>query len=200
MEQLLEIAHTLREIADLLEQLAQPPPPEAWMFPVGTDEFPPKTWYCAQYHTYPNPPPGVYNHTGIDLNLDISPWGDIDRGQPVFSIANGTVHDRGYSDGWVGVVVIRVTHDGAPMWFRYAHLDSASITVQPGDPVTAGQHLGDIGDYTRGAAADHLHFDCAIDPFGWPYYRTAWIRWLDPVPILKAHLDPATIDAMLARR
>lgn len=165
--------------------------PDRWALPVGTLQYPAARWYAAQLHTWPGP------HTGIDLNLDVAPYGDIDRGQPVFAIANGTVHQVGSSAGWVGVIVIQVQHQGAPLWVRYAHLDRASISLHPGDTVSAGQQLGVIGNYLP--EGDHLHLDIASEAFTWSWYRTASVDWIDPVPILKAHLDPAQVEAMLRR-
>ena len=168
---------------------------EGWHFPVGSTKFPIEEWYCAQFHTY-DPDANPAGHTGLDLNGDRHPWGDVDRDEPTFAIADGVVHDAGCSPGWVGVVVLRIEHNGLPLWVRYAHLDWQSVTVEPGDVVRAGDPLGVIGNYSKG---DHLHFDMARDPFGWNYWRTRYVRWVDPVPVLKAHLSEAMIDAMLAR-
>jgi len=166
-----------------------------WEMPVGTSEYPPAMWYCAQYHTYPS---GANRHTGIDLNLDLAPWGDVDRHQPIYAIADGVVHEIGYSAGWLGVVVIRHEHEGQPLWARYAHLEK-SVAVEVGEHVLPGRYIGRIGNYVSGRGGDHLHFDMALDPFGWAYYRTSWVRWIDPVPVLKAHLPEDEVDAMLRK-
>jgi murein DD-endopeptidase MepM/ murein hydrolase activator NlpD len=191
-EQLTDIAAALTAMAGRLSALVGP---DVWTFPVGSERFPLADWYCAQYHTYHRDTnPG--GHTGLDLNGDRSPWGDVDRDEPVFAVARGTVHDAGFSEGWRGVVVIRVEHDGAPLWVRYAHLAAASIVVSPGEPVTAGQELGRLGNYSRG---DHLHFDMARDPFGWNYWRARSVGWVDPLPVLLAHLEHDMITLMLDR-
>lgn len=169
--------------------------PATWAFPVGSVKYPTPLWYCAQYHTWP----GVDTHTGCDLNVGVPPYGDIDRDQPVWACTDGRVHETGYSANWLGVVVILIQHEGKPLWVRYAHLDWASIPVGAGDTVYAGDLLGRLGDYGGRKKGDHCHFDMALDPFGWAYYRTSWVRWIDPVPVLKAHLDPDEVDAMLAR-
>lgn len=168
---------------------------DGWMFPVGSEEFPLADWYCAQYHTYDRDT-NLDGHTGLDLNGDRPWWGDVDRDEPVFAVARGTVHDVGFSNGWRGVVVIRVTHEGASLWVRYAHLAADSILVSPGDDVAAGQQIGRLGNYSRG---DHLHFDMASSPFGWGYYRTRWVAWVDSLLILRAHLDGEMIDLMLEK-
>jgi len=171
-------------------------PDESWAFPVGTSEAPPEKWYCAQYHTYAGSPSA--GHTGIDLNLDRSPWGDVDRGFPVWAIAKGQVTSVNHSPGWVGVVVIRHEHQGRPLWVRYAHLAPDSI-VSYGQEVAPGELVGVIGNYIAGRGGDHLHFDMCRDAFSWSWYRTSGYDWVDPVPILKAHLDPDRVDAMLRK-
>ena len=75
-------------------------------------------------------------HTGVDLNAWQAPFGDVDRGEPVWSVADGVVASVGYSDSWLGVVVVECEEDdGTRVWFRYAHLDKDSIDVQVGDRV-----------------------------------------------------------------
>ena len=79
-------------------------------------------------------------------------------------------------------VVLHV-HDGVPVWFRYAHID---VVVAVGDAVEAGQTLGLIADWPN--EGDHLHLDAAFDPFSREWV-TPDIRWVDPAPILRAHID-----------
>lgn len=166
-----------------------------WLFPVGTPATPVAEWYCAQYHTFD----GTGGHTGLDLNLDRAPWGDVDRGEPVYAVTAGVVESAGFSDSWRRVVVLRVEHEGKPLWVRYAHLEREPAMVDPGQTVSAGYVLGRIGDYQRGAGGDHLHFDMALDPFGWNYWLTPGIRWVDPLPVLLAHLEAEWVNAMLER-
>ena len=77
-----------------------------WHFPVGTDKYPPEMWYVAVVHD--TSPQGVLNpgyggpHTGIDLNVDVRPWGDIDRGLPVWAVADGVVHGTWHSERNLG--------------------------------------------------------------------------------------------------
>lgn len=169
-------------------------PSSDWVFPVND----PETWYCAVWHDLTGRKNGGYRHTGIDLNLDKSPWGDVDRGQPVFAVAAGTVTASASSSGWLGVVQIRHEHRGAPLYVRYAHLERLAVTV--GDIVRPGQLLGFIGNWTGGDGGDHLHFDAATDPFYWGAWLQSSINWVDPVEILREHLDGDTITAMLSRK
>jgi murein DD-endopeptidase MepM/ murein hydrolase activator NlpD len=179
---------------------APPVEPERWAFPVGSEQYPLEQWYCAQYHTYdPGPPPS--GHTGLDLNVQVGGKGDVDRGQEVFAIAEGVVTSAGYSNehtgDWLGCVVIRVIHAGRFLWVRYGHLAREEMTRE-GQVVDAGDRLGALGNYTGGAGGDHLHLDAALDAFEWNWYRSNSIRWVDPLPILRAHLDGGLVDRMLA--
>ena len=161
----------------------QPEPP-AWVDPVSTKRYPPARWYCAQFHR-----PGV--HTGLDLNLEIGGRGDVERrlGLSVYAIAAGRVYY--VTDNWsgVGMVVVEHEHNGAPLYVRYAHI---TPVVAVGETVKAGDKLGAFADWRTG---DHLHFDVRDRPF-----TREWLSgpgWLDPVPILKAHLSPSLVDAIL---
>jgi len=166
-----------------------------WVMPVGEGEYPPERWYCAAWHDLTGARnANGYKHTGIDLNLDVSPWGDVERmfGLSVYAIADGVVT---YSTiNWSGepMVVIRHEHEGASLWVRYAHV---LCYLEPGHHVTAGEDLGEFANWRTG---DHLHFDMALDEFTREWLDPN-IRWKDPVPVLKAHHDPAIVDAMLRR-
>ena len=176
----------------------EPEPESQWAYPVGSEEFPTVKWYASQGHRWDaatNPD----GHTGCDLNVDQAPWGDVDRGQPIYAVADGIVHDRGYSAGWVGVIVVKHQHDGADLYVRYAHLDSNSFEVEIADQVNAADLLAKLGNYQAADTGDHLHFDDCLDPITWSEFKTHTKRWVDPVPILKAHLDPAVVDAMLKK-
>lgn len=103
-------------------------------------------------------------HTGVDLTAPV--------GTPVHAVANGVV---GQSDagGWAGVHAVIHHEDGSSL---YAHM--SSMTVSPGDHVTAGQVIGSVGNTGRSFGA-HLHFEyypngaqtsdpyTASDPYVW---------------------------------
>ena len=171
--------------------------PTAWAFPVGNGQYPPEQWYAASVHDLTGALNNGYKHTGLDLNLDLSPWGDVERvlGLAVYAIAPGVV--TYLTDAWSGVpmLVIRHEHNGAPLWVRYAHI---TPTVLLDQVVVAGQTIGGFADYKLSGGGDHLHFDMATTAFSREWLTTA-VAWVDPVPILKAHLDPARVDAMLRR-
>ena len=195
----------VEEAAEIVRWILNAVPPSAWAFPVGTvmsSQYPPERWYAACVHDLTGKANGGYAHTGIDLNLDVNPWGDVDRSMPVWAVANGMVYAAGYSTSYLGSVIVQCEHDGKSLWIRYWHLadDAAFRAWKPGNLVTAGICIGHIGDYKLGEGGDHLHLDMRDKPFEAHWWFTSHAGgWLDPVPILKAHLDPALVDAMLRR-
>jgi len=207
VERVIEIAQRLRVARGELEDgerdlrtLAERLRGEVgWAFPVGTEEFPPEAWYVSVWHDLSGRRNGGYRHTGIDINLDRYPWGDVERGAPVYAVAQGTVVDVGSSAGWLGVVVLRVEHRERWLYVRYGHLDGERLEVLAGQVVEAGQVLGYLGDYRRGDTGDHLHFDVATESFGWGWWLTRTVDWVDPVPVLEAHLGEERVKRMLGR-
>ncbi len=178
----------------------EPPTTEAqWMLPVGTSLYPAQSWGVRGYthdlrttEENPNRLNGKpHPHSGYDINLDVPPYGDVERGLPVYAVASGVVHY--VTDSWsgVGMCVVQHEHEGALVWFRYAHL---TVAVQAGEAVEAGQVLGVIADYPN--EGDHLHLDAALDPFTREWIVDT-IRWIDPAPILRGHIDPALVNGML---
>ena len=128
VEKVIEIAEDLRRRSGQLVQAAEALRDDlvpGWRLPVGTEEHPPEDWYVAQVHSD--------RHTGIDINLDKHPWGDVERGFPIWAIADGVVVSEGCSQGWLSVVVVEHRHDGRPLYARYAHL--GEILVDEGEEV-----------------------------------------------------------------
>ena len=173
------------------------PEEASWAFPVGNQQYPPEMWYVATVHDISGKLNNGYKHTGIDLNLDVSPWGDVERtiGLAVYAVADGIV--TYITDAWSGVpmLVVRVEHNGAPLWIRYGHI---MPVVMIGQAVKAGQALGGFANYKLGGGGDHLHVDCALDEFTREWLHMG-IGWIDPVTILSAHLDPLRVQAMLRK-
>lgn len=190
--------------ADALQNYpAVPPYTTPWAFPVGTPDKPTSDWYAYVLHDLTGRRnPDRYAHTGLDLNLDKSPWGNVDVGEPVFSVADGEIVTLGFSATYRGSVILKVDHFGIPLFVRYWHIDYADAgrALAVGDTVVAGERLGTIDEYPGGYA--HLHFDMAWQLFGahWWFARHPEIEWANPTYVLKTHLDPVMVDEMLARR
>ncbi|SMX69639.1 Peptidase family M23 [Brevibacterium sp. 239c] len=105
-------------------------------------------------------------HTGTDFAAP--------DGTPVLAAVDGTVTVAGFSGGYGGLIVIEHTLDGVAVATAYGHMWEQGIHVNPGDTVTAGQHIGDVGS-SGNSTGPHLHFEVrpggtngeAIDPAAW---------------------------------
>lgn len=103
-------------------------------------------------------------HTGVDLSAP--------TGTPMYAVASGVVRES-MADGWAGVHVVIEHEEGSTL---YAHMNSK--IVRPGDVVTAGQLIGEVGNTGR-SFGSHLHIEfypkgaslndpySAVDPTDW---------------------------------
>lgn len=183
----------------VIQRLAEGETP--WAFPVGTPEYPSAMWYTYTLHdlTGRRNRDG-YAHTGLDLNLDKAPWGNVDVGQPVFAVADGEVVDVGFSETYRAGIVLKVDHYGLDLYVRYWHLTQQTAKIfDVGDLVSAGANLGVIDRYPLGYAHCHLDTFWQFVKHNWWFTRHPEIECANPTYILKAHLDPAMVDAMLAK-
>ncbi len=104
-------------------------------------------------------------HLGEDWNGNGG--GDSDEGDPVYSIAHGTVvFSEDYARGWGNVIIIRHAYreNNGQIAFvdsLYGHLKVR--TVKLGQAVTRGQVIGTIGRGPHGMYAAHLHFEIRKD-------------------------------------
>ncbi|GEM_PF-1237280 len=95
-------------------------------------------------------PYNPYMHPGIDIL--------VPHGTPVYAVRDGVVKAILTTSGdlhW-RVAVADEDTSGTSDGYLYAHLVEGSITVQVGDAVTTGQHLGNIVEWVTDF--HHLHF------------------------------------------
>ena len=92
-------------------------------------------------------------HNGVDIAAE--------AGATVCAAAAGEVYSV-YDDEAMGMTVV-IRHDGG-YTTKYASL-AETVTVKPGDAVTAGQTIGTVGNTAllESALGDHLHFAVTCD-------------------------------------
>jgi murein DD-endopeptidase MepM/ murein hydrolase activator NlpD len=157
---------------------------ETYFLPV---KLPVSDWYLATKHSK--------KHSGIDINLNKSPWGDVDLGLPVYATCNGLVVFAGQAKGhkWGNVVITAgsaYVSKPSSLWgsellfWRYGHLKE--VTAAVGQVARAGDFLGTIGKGYGDQFAAHLHLDCwmgsMIAPEAW---LAREVEWRDPLKVWK---------------
>ncbi len=114
------------------------------------------------------------SHGGIDL---------VGReGSPIRAAGAGTVVNIQPNPSRTYGYQVVIDH-GNGVFTQYAHLQRGSITVNPGDTVTAGQQIAGMGrtGNTPPTGDTHLHFEVRI---GSPAPRAAGGRTVDPLQYL----------------
>ncbi|MCU1577171.1 MAG: hypothetical protein JWP70_1875 [Leifsonia sp.] len=103
-------------------------------------------------------------HQGLDM--------DPGAGAPIQAIADGVVREVGNPSGTFGVyAIIDHTIDGQRVSSVYAHMESGSLALAVGQPVTVGQAVGRVGS-TGASTGAHLHLEIhlagtPVDPYAW---------------------------------
>ena len=92
-------------------------------------------------------------HTGEDYAAP--------EGTTVMAAGSGTVVEAGWDDAYGNRIVIE--HDNG-YYTTYNHL--SQIDVEVGQEVTAGDHIGEVGD-TGNSFGAHLHFEVTQGGDGW---------------------------------
>jgi hypothetical protein len=105
-------------------------------------------------------------HTGVDFAAS--------NGTHILAAADGRVAFAGPAAGFGHLILIEHMVGGEPVATGYAHMYAHGIHVRPGDTVTAGQYIADVGSdgYSTGS---HLHFEVRpggadaspVDPEPW---------------------------------
>lgn len=128
-------------------------------------------------------------HLGEDWNGKCA--GDCDLGDPVYSIADGTVDQVASLRVWGNVVMIKHQINEKNYKSLYAHLKDVYVTNN--QPVSKGQIIGTIGKGDRNVFAAHLHFEIRDNVSigigtGYGSYKPA--GWLDPTDFINSHRPP----------
>jgi murein DD-endopeptidase MepM/ murein hydrolase activator NlpD len=117
---------------------------------------------------------------GADRNGHIHQGQDVmaPEGTPIVSVRGGTVFWKAVQKSGAGNYLVIRGDDARD--YVYMHLVAGSETVAKGDPVVAGQQIGQVGTTGRTDGA-HLHFE--IWPNGW-YAKDS--HPIDPRPELES--------------
>ena len=114
-----------------------------------------------------------YLHPGVDIMGD--------PGQPLYAVADGVVKAIITTSGeWHWRIATGEPGSGTSTGYLYAHVDEPTIAVNVGDPVVAGQYLGDLVDWPV-YGFTHVHF-ARIEDSGSQWYGN-WLCTDNP------HLD-----------
>jgi murein DD-endopeptidase MepM/ murein hydrolase activator NlpD len=152
---------------------APPPTAPAVVPPPGPGVFP-----VAGPHTYGEgfgAPRKGYSHQGQDLAAA--------EGVPVVAPQAGTILYVDFQAKAAGWYIVQRGADGRDFFF--AHCQAGSVAVKPGQAVTPGQPLCNVGA-TGDASGPHLHFEIWLG--GWRVDAAS--RPVDPLADLQAW-DPA---------
>lgn len=102
---------------------------------------------------------GTNNHDGTDIAAPGI------YGAPIYAVGAGTVTEAGPAQGYGNWVIIRHTLPGGQIVDSlYGHMEDGHVLVKPGQQVTAGQHIADVGNAGWSSGA-HLHL--GMYPGGW---------------------------------
>ncbi|MFC8181563.1 peptidoglycan DD-metalloendopeptidase family protein [Rhodococcus sp. NPDC057297] len=115
-------------------------------------------------------------HNGMDLAAPV--------GTPIYAYADGIVVQAGPADGFGMWIVLEHNIGGQTVSTVYGHMYPDGVLVEPGQHVTAGEHIANVGNNGQSTGA-HLHFE---------YHTGAWssTNAIDPKPFYDAAADPGT--------
>ncbi|GAB3251602.1 hypothetical protein GCM10027448_17050 [Nocardioides dilutus] len=138
----------LTQLAGAAEEQAAKLELNLWQYPLDSVQLTARFGQYGLWSSY---------HTGLDFNGD--------SGDPIYSIANGTVTEASY-DGAYGNKTVITLDDGTEIW--YCHQTSFNVSV--GDVVRGGEVIGTVGS-TGHVTGSHLHVEVRpgggdpVDPY-----------------------------------
>lgn len=127
-------------------------------------------------------------HTGDDLETTAA---EANLTIPVYSILNGKILEVSHVQGYGGLIVASYTINNQPVTAYYGHISLESALVKPGDLVSLGEKIADLGsacsNQTDGERK-HLHFAIhqgkTIDVRGYVPTSGELSSWLPPAATL----------------
>lgn len=114
---------------------------------------------------------GDHRHEGHDISAE--------RGTPVVAPVAGRIRHVDYQKDGAGWYVVQDADDGRSFFF--AHCRADTVVVTPGERVSAGGRLCDVGN-TGASSGPHLHFEIWVN--GWRVDQRS--KPIDPLPQLRA--------------
>lgn len=130
---------------------------------------------------------GYYAGDDIEFTDDASRAREV----PVVAIADGEVVRVGRVGGYGGLMIVRFAIKGRIITALYGHIDLGSTELRPGDLVTRGQFLANLGDHEStetDGERKHLHFgvyegsDGRVN--GYEAAQAGLEQWIDPSAFL----------------
>jgi murein DD-endopeptidase MepM/ murein hydrolase activator NlpD len=113
-------------------------------------------WPVPALHTISSP----YGYRWGRFHYADDITGSHASGKIVVAARDGVVESTGWENGGGGNTII-ISHGGG-LTTKYCHLLSGSISVSPGEHVSAGQAIARVG-MTGDATGPHLHFEIAVN-------------------------------------
>lgn len=129
-------------------------------------------------------PSGVCrSHGGLDLNGA--------AGDPYYAAHDGIVTDAAWEQGGGWVMTVELSDGSGFIKYLHTHASSNSSSgtpeffASPGDEVSAGDHLGNIGNTGESFGA-HLHFEIHEVDSTWVGWPQGWSGSINPKPFYEA--------------
>ena len=163
----------------------KPPEPKVARRPAAGRPQPPAPTATTLAGTFPVQ--GPYSFGGDGARFGAGRTGHIHQGQdvvaasgePIVAPVAGTVTWKANQPGGAGIyLVVRGAGSGVARDYVFMHIKRGTVLVAPGQAVTAGQQLAQVGA-TGDATGPHLHFEIWLG--GW-YARGG--APIDPLPQL----------------
>lgn len=165
----------------------KPPQPSVPRRPAGRRaRLPPVPVVTTVAGTFPVQ--GPFSFGGEDARFGAGRPGHIHQGQdvtaasgtPLVAPVAGTVVWKANQPGGAGIyLIVRGTGSGTVRDYVFMHIKRGTVLVAPGDTVSAGQQLAQVGS-TGSSTGPHLHFELWFG--GW-YLRGG--APVDPLPQLQ---------------